>query len=91
MPFIGVMNASDGTFIYTYKFSSPDPSYSVGYSSTALEMDSTGALYAGISFLNSAPLIVRLASPWVSSSGVSYSATLTWAAQIATNWTIENN
>ena len=57
--FSGVLNATDGTFINTFVFSSNTPTHAVGYSSSAIEMDLSGNIFAGIYFMNAAVNIVK--------------------------------
>ncbi len=58
--FLGILNATDGTFIDTIVLESSDTNYKVGYSSYALEMNLDGDIFAGISFLKSTVSIVRV-------------------------------
>ena len=58
--FLGIVNATDGTFIDTIVLESSDTKYKVGYSSYALEMNQDGDIFAGISFLSSSVSIVRI-------------------------------
>lgn len=59
--FIGIVNASSGTFIEAYQFTSTNTDYKVGYASYALEWGAASSnIYAGLSFLGAPLSIARI-------------------------------
>jgi hypothetical protein len=84
--FIGLINATTGSFMEAYTFPSENTDYKVGYASYALDMGSlSGDIYAGLNYLGSPYSIARIERAYTDSQGRKYQASISWVKNIGTS------
>ena len=88
--FIGTINATDGTFIDSYLLSSTDTTYRVGYTTNAINFDSSGNIFAGIYFLGSAASIIKLIPNQILPNGNVKSGYLSWKKALTDDSVVGN-